>query len=136
MLCTSTTGGEAVSVIRGVAGGRQRSTRLVGIRFARFRLMDSKDHNPSANVPAQSDEDPKGDRGRGDKTWAPPADEQGISNRPGDASQSIEGGTFHPRRDRDDVIEDDIESEENRNAEKDVQQAPEGRTPRRGSTRE
>jgi hypothetical protein len=97
--------------------------------------MDSKDHNPSANVPAQSDEDPKGDRGHGDKTWTPPADEQGISNRPGDASQSIEGRTAQ-RRGRDEVIEDDIESEENRNAEKDVQQAPERRTPRRGSTKE
>jgi hypothetical protein len=105
-----------------------------GIRFARFRLMDSKDHNPSANVPAQTDEDPKGDRGRGDKTWTPPADEQGISNRPGDGSESIAGGTASPRSlGRDDVIEDNIENEENRNVEKDVQQAPEGRTPRRGT---
>ena len=101
----------------------QRRTRLFGgIRFARFRLMDSKDHNPSANVPAQTDEDPKGDRGRGDKTWTPPADEQGISNRPGDGSESTAGGTAPPRSlGRDDVIEDNIENEENRNAAKDVQ---------------
>ena len=59
--------------------------------------MDGKDRNPTANVPAQTDEDPKGDRGRGDKTWAPPAEEQGISNRPGDESESIEGSAA-PRR--------------------------------------
>jgi hypothetical protein len=99
--------------------------------------MDSKDHNPSANVPAQTDEDPKGDRGRGDKTWTPPADEQGISNRPGDESESIEGSNAQRRSlSRDDVIEDHIEDEEKRNVEKDVQQAPEGRTRRRGTTRQ
>jgi hypothetical protein len=46
--------------------------------------MDSKYTNPNANVPEQDPEEPLGDRGRGDKTWSPPADEQGISNRPGD----------------------------------------------------
>ena len=47
--------------------------------------MDSKYTNPNANVPEQNPEEPLGDRGRGDKTWSPPADEQGISNRPGDS---------------------------------------------------
>jgi hypothetical protein len=99
--------------------------------------MVSKDHNPNANVPAQTDEDPKGDRGRGDKTWTPPADEQGISNRPGDEAEPLEGDTAQQRSaSRDEVIEDDIEDEENRNVEKDVQQAPEGATWRRGTTRQ
>jgi hypothetical protein len=98
--------------------------------------MDSKDHNPSAHVPAQTDEDPKGDRGRGDKTWTPPADEQGISNRRGDKSASIESGAapLHSLG-HNEVIEDNIENEENRNIEKDVQQAPEDRPRRRGTTR-
>ena len=46
--------------------------------------MDSKYTNPNANVPEQDREEPLGDRGRGDKTWSPPADGQGISNRVGD----------------------------------------------------
>ena len=93
--------------------------------------MDSKVHNPSANVPAQTDEDPKGDRGQGDKTWTAPADEQGISNRRGDESEFVEGSTGQPRSlGRDEVIEDHTENEENRNAQKEVQQAPEGRTRR------
>ena len=83
--------------------------------------MDSKGHNPSANVPAQTDEDPKGDRGGGDKTWTPPANEQGISNRPGDESQSTKGRSAQQPLDRDQVIEDEVEKEENRNVEKDVQ---------------
>ena len=44
--------------------------------------MDRKVANPSANVP-DADE-PKGDLGEKGKTWSPPADEQGISNRAGD----------------------------------------------------
>ena len=35
--------------------------------------------------------EPLGDLGGGHRTWAPPADEQGMSNRPGDASDSTEG---------------------------------------------
>jgi hypothetical protein len=82
----------------------------------RISLMDSKDHNPSASIPAQTDEDPQGDRGGGDKTWTPLADEQGISNRPGDEAKPSEGGTAQERSvGRDDVIEDDIDDEENRN---------------------
>lgn len=78
-----------------------------GIRFARFGLMDSKVRNPSANVPAQTDEDPKGDRGQGDKTWTAPVDEQGISNRAGDESEFVEGSTGQPRPlGRDEIIED------------------------------
>jgi hypothetical protein len=85
--------------------------------------MDSKVHNPSANVPAQTDEDPKGDRGREDKTWIPPADEQGISNRAGDESESMESNTAGQRSlGRDEVIEDNTENEENRNVQNDVQQ--------------
>src|SRR5687768_13202154 len=99
--------------------------------------MDSKDHNPSANVPGQTDEEPKGDRGRGDKTWTPPADEQGISNRPGDESEPLEGRTAQQRSlSRDEVIEDTVENEENRNVENDVQQDPEGGTRQRGTTRQ
>jgi hypothetical protein len=40
--------------------------------------------NPSAGSPQQGDSEPLGDRGRGDKTWSPEQDEQGISNREGD----------------------------------------------------
>ena len=99
--------------------------------------MDSKDHNPSSNVPLQTDEDPKGDRGQGDKTWSPPADEQGISNRPGDAARPSEATTAQQRSlSRDEVLEDDVEDEENRHVEKDVQQGPEGRARRRGAIRQ
>jgi hypothetical protein len=99
--------------------------------------MDSKVHNPSANVPAQTDEDPKGDRGQGDKTWTAPADEQGISNRAGDESEFVEDSTGQPPSlGRDEIIEDNTENEENRNVQKEVQQAPEGRTRRRGTTRQ
>ena len=34
------------------------------------------------------DAPPGGDLGRGRRTWAPPADEQGISNRPGDGAST------------------------------------------------
>ena len=50
--------------------------------------MDSKYTNPNANVPEQAPEEPLGDRGKGDTTWSPPRDEQGISNRVGDEQQS------------------------------------------------
>jgi hypothetical protein len=46
--------------------------------------MDTKEANPSAHIPGQSPSSPLGDRGRGDKTWVPPAGEQGISNRVND----------------------------------------------------
>jgi hypothetical protein len=32
----------------------------------------------------QGPDEPKGDRGQGDKTWSPGPGEQGISNRPAD----------------------------------------------------
>ena len=89
--------------------------------------MDSKHHNPGANVPAQGQDEPRGDRGRGDKTWAPGA-EQGISNRPGDPSQpqgavADEHGTLS----RDEGIENNVEREENKNAETGRQQQPDRR---------
>ena len=37
------------------------------------------------------DAEPLGDRGHGHRTWAPPAGEQGMSNRPGDAAASTDG---------------------------------------------
>ena len=40
--------------------------------------------NPNAGSPQQDDTEPLGDRGRGDETWSPEQDEQGISNREGD----------------------------------------------------
>jgi hypothetical protein len=40
--------------------------------------------SPTANGPGQGPEEPFGDRGRGDETWSPEQDEQGISNRVGD----------------------------------------------------
>lgn len=40
--------------------------------------------SPTANDPTQGPEEPLGDRGRGDETWSPEQDEQGISNRVGD----------------------------------------------------
>jgi hypothetical protein len=43
--------------------------------------MNIKDHNPGANVPKQPADEPRGDRGSGDKTWSPDDGEQGISNR-------------------------------------------------------
>jgi hypothetical protein len=71
--------------------------------------MDPNDTNPSANVPAASAAGPRGDRGRGDKTWTPPPGEQGISNRVMDedtdateapaAGQPVErGGEVKPDR--------------------------------------
>jgi hypothetical protein len=45
--------------------------------------MDIKETNPSANIPKQPPDAPRGDRGS-EKTWEPPAGEQGISNREGD----------------------------------------------------
>jgi hypothetical protein len=120
-----------------IVGQITHPTQLGGTRFARFAFMDGKLHNPNANVPAQTDEDPKGDRGHGDKTWTVPTDEQGISNRPGDESESIDSNTAQQRSlGRDEVIEDNTENEENRNVQKDVQQSPEGRTRRRGTTRQ
>ena len=50
--------------------------------------MDRKDTNPSANVPSQSNKEPLGDRGQGDKTWSPQEGEQGISNRPDDLAEA------------------------------------------------
>jgi hypothetical protein len=106
-----------------------------GIPLARLSVMSNKDRNPSANVPEQTDEEPKGDRGQGDKTWAPPADEQGVSNRAAHESESVNGEAGRQDfRSRDEIIEDNIEHEENRNAEQNVQQAPQGRTRRRGTT--
>jgi hypothetical protein len=45
--------------------------------------MDIKETNPSANIPKQQPDAPRGDRGK-EKTWEPPQGEQGISNREGD----------------------------------------------------
>lgn len=46
--------------------------------------MDSKYTNPGSHVPEQDQDEPLGDRGKGDKTWSPQPGEQGISNRIGD----------------------------------------------------
>ena len=35
--------------------------------------------------------EPLGDLGGGNRTWAPPVNEQGMSNRPGDAGDSADG---------------------------------------------
>jgi hypothetical protein len=51
--------------------------------------MNQKQTNPGANVPKQQPDEPRGDRGA-DKTWQPPAGEQGISNRPDDEDASEE----------------------------------------------
>jgi hypothetical protein len=51
--------------------------------------MDIKETNPGANSPKQQPTAPLGDRG-GDKTWEPPAGEQGISNREGDEEENHE----------------------------------------------
>jgi hypothetical protein len=45
--------------------------------------MNIKETNPSANIPKQPADAPLGDRGS-EKTWQPPPDKQGISNREGD----------------------------------------------------
>jgi hypothetical protein len=99
--------------------------------------MDSKTHNPGANIPRQRDEEPRGDRGQGDKTWAPDPGEQGISNRPDDEARPLSGGSVGRQSlTHDDVIEDDVEREENRNAENDVQEDTNTRRARRrGATR-
>jgi hypothetical protein len=55
--------------------------------------MNRPDTNPSANVPAQSPEEPLGDRGGGDKTWSPAQGEQGISNRVTDEDPEAEDET-------------------------------------------
>jgi hypothetical protein len=49
--------------------------------------MDRKDTNPSSNVPAQRPDEPRGDRGQGNKPWTPDSGEQGISNRADDAAE-------------------------------------------------
>ena len=70
----------------------------IGVDLAPFVVMDSKKTNPSANVPEQESDEPLGDRGRGDRTWAPESGEQGISNRPGDTGtpDHVEhGGEVH-----------------------------------------
>jgi hypothetical protein len=98
--------------------------------------MDSKAHNPSANVPKQADAEPRGDRGRGDKTWAPNPGAQGISNRPDDRTHELRGdGAGQLTLSHDEVIEDEVEREENRNVEHDVQKDVEGRTRRQRVTR-
>ena len=56
--------------------------------------MDRKDTNPSANVPKT--DLPKGDLGEKGKTWSPPAEEQGISNRPGDEQGIPEFEEYDP----------------------------------------
>jgi hypothetical protein len=55
-------------------------------------LMDRRDTNPSANVPAAETDEPRGDRGQGDKTWTPDSGEQGISNRADDQNEVDEEG--------------------------------------------
>ena len=50
--------------------------------------MNIKDHNPSANVPKQTADEPRGDKGGDDKTWSPEDGEQGISNRVEDEDDS------------------------------------------------
>ena len=93
--------------------------------------MDSKAHNPSANVPKQSDDEPRGDRGRGDKTWSPNPGVQGISNRPDDLTRRRDGeGAAQHALSHDEVIEDEVEREENRKVEHDVQQDVEGQARR------
>ena len=49
--------------------------------------MNEKQKNPSSNVPAQSQNQPLGDRGMDGRTWTPPKGEQGISNRQGDEDE-------------------------------------------------
>jgi hypothetical protein len=51
--------------------------------------MDIKETNPSANVPKQQPDAPRGDRGE-DKTWEPTKGEQGISNREDDEDPEAE----------------------------------------------
>jgi hypothetical protein len=98
--------------------------------------MDSKAHNPGSNVPHQADEEPRGDRGRGDRTWAPDPEEQGISNRPGDRTDTLpDAAASAGARGHHEVIEDAIEREENRNVEHDVQEDIEGRARRQTLTR-
>jgi hypothetical protein len=98
--------------------------------------MDTKTHNPGANVPKQTNEEPRGDRGRGDRTWAPKTGKQGISNRPGDMTRPLRGASAEQRTlSHDDVLEDEVEREENRHLENDVQQDVEGRARRRTAAR-
>jgi hypothetical protein len=54
-----------------------------GIFLAQRAVMDIKETNPSVNIPKQQPDAPLGDRGT-EKTWEPPQDKQGISNREGD----------------------------------------------------
>jgi hypothetical protein len=67
-----------------------------GIWLAQPRVMNIKETNPGANVPKQPADAPLGDRGGHDKTWQPPAGEQGVSNREGD--EESEGQAREPRR--------------------------------------
>ena len=84
--------------------------------------MTQKQSNPNANVPKQTPDQPLGDRGHGDKTWAPAEGAQGISNRPDDESARRQtGGHTDPSSDEtldaapdeeDDDFEDDEPSDE------------------------
>lgn len=62
-----------------------------------------KDQNAStepeqnSGAPHQGPEDPLGDRGAGDRTWAPPKGEQGLSNRPDDKDPAAPE-SHRPRR--------------------------------------
>jgi hypothetical protein len=83
---------------------------------------------PTANVPNQGPDEPRGDRGQGDRTWSPEQGEQGISNRVGDEDPTAarEGESFgqhtgedvvsmaeeDPAEDEDDDFGDDDEEDE------------------------
>ena len=71
--------------------------------------------NPRANVPKQEPEEPLGDRGHGDKTWAPEPGEQGISNRIGDEGPGSESDlrkVGHDGKDLVSMAEDDTDEDD------------------------
>jgi hypothetical protein len=67
--------------------------------------MNQKHTNPSANVPAHDADEPRGDRGKGDRTWTLDQGEQGISSHPDDQAADAEP-------DEDDEFDDDEDADE------------------------
>ena len=74
--------------------------------------MNQKYTNPSANVPAHDEDEPRGDRARGDRIWTSDQGEQGISNRPDDEVAAGEPEDDEEFDDDEDADEEEDEVDE------------------------
>jgi hypothetical protein len=92
-----------------------------GSAFAAKPCMDVKENDGRPNV-TNPTEEPKGDRGNGDKTWSPDHGEQGISNRPDGESDRLPAGVGTTDEADDESAfgnDDDEEHEENEDEDED-----------------